>query len=189
MSKKTKNSIEIKKADNAKNIARTERSPIFEAAKEMIKYLNLDSKTQKVQLRKNCYTPHSGDIVHVEFEISLLEKQSLNLNITKSTPEKLVYTNSISLKSNPTYFQAFESTFELDKDGCIVRRDSTVPQYYYKYTLNDDGIQVAAYVSSNDKLDFEETYCLTKISTGSEFINTYNNKLGMRKNACIIYAE
>lgn len=184
--------------EEPQNIIRTERSPIFEAAKEMIEYLNLDTKTQKVQLKENSYTPYSGDILHVEFDIGGLGNQeelelitqAFDLNVEKSTPQKLVYTNSQYYKSNPDIKISFESSFEQANDGSIIRRDSKTPQYFYRYSLNDNGIQVAAYNTSDEKLNYRETYYLVAENSGkSEYLNTYKDSAGMRKNACITYAQ
>ncbi len=174
------------------NITRTEQAELFQdsTVKEMFNLLEINTKTQTVDLKEGAYTPYSGDILHVEYQISPSTKQVYDLIPEESTPDKLVYKNSIVYITAPENAYSYKSTFEKTDNGDIIRKDSLAPGYYYKYAIVDDSIKITTMNAENNKEYYRETIYYKKGRDSSEILKSgYLGLYNYYKNASVIIAE
>lgn len=173
------------------NVTRTEQAELFkdENVKAMFDLLGLNTKTKKSELVEGGYTPYSGDVLHMEFKISPSTKQVYDLILEESTPDKLVYKNSMVYIKSPSSQYSYKSTFMKDKNGDIIRKDSLDPAHYFKYQIQDDAIRIDTINSANNFVDYRETIYYQKGQDSSEFINNYRGFLKFYTNASVTVEE
>ncbi|MCQ2788946.1 MAG: hypothetical protein MJ229_01075 [bacterium] len=182
---------EVEEETPVVNVTRTEQAELFKDAnvKAMFDLLGLNIKTKKSELVEGGYTPYSGDVLHMEFKISPSTKQVYDLILEESTPDKLVYKNSMVYIKSPSSQYSYKSTFMKDKNGDIIRKDSLDPAHYFKYQIQDDAIRIDTINSANDFVDYRDTIYYQKGQNSSEFINNYRGFLKFYTNASVTVEE
>lgn len=176
--------------DTTPTIEMTALSPIFEASKALFDVLGLNTVTEKVTLKENAYTPHSGDVLSVEYQISPSTKQVFTLDVEKSTPDKLVYKNAMVYVTAPDTEYSYISTFEKDENGDIIRKDDLTPGTYFKYSLTDDNqIKINSINTENDAIDYRETIYYQQGTDSSNFIRIYRDTSKYYSDAKVTVAE
>ena len=181
-------------SDKNSLISKTPQNELFQDpnVKKMFELLDLDTSTKDVDFIEGDYTPYSGDILHVEYQISPATKQVYDLLLSETDTTKLVYRNSIEYLSNESEQNNYnyKSTFIKNDAGEIIRTDSLAEDFYYKYTIIDDSIMIETFRIQTNQNYPRETIYFKKGRSSSEILKSgYLGLYNYYKNAKVIVAK